>query len=105
MEKTELICFQIIANAGGAKTAFMELLTYAKKGDFDQAQAQIQQGDDFLNKGHELHEKLIQKETAGNPNPFSLVLLHAEDQLMSALQIKTLALELIDVYKRLPAIN
>lgn len=103
MEKTELICFQIIANAGGAKTVFMEALSAAKDGHFKQAEEKIQLGEDLINKGHELHECLIQKEAAGQPNPFSLVLLHAEDQLMSALQIKTLVQELIDVYKRLPA--
>ncbi|MGM9960016.1 MAG: PTS lactose/cellobiose transporter subunit IIA [Allobaculum sp.] len=101
MEGMELICFQIIASAGGAKTSFMEALDAAKHGDYAQAEELIKQGDDFMNKGHEVHAQLIQKEAAGEKTPVSLLLLHAEDQMMGAEQFKTMALEMIDLYKRL----
>ena len=51
--------------------------------------------------GHEVHAQLIQKEAAGEKTPVSLLLLHAEDQMMGAEQFKTMALEMIDLYKRL----
>ena len=37
MEGMELICFQIIAASGGAKSAFIAAIDAAKKGDFEEA--------------------------------------------------------------------
>lgn len=101
MEGLELICFQIIANSGGAKSAYMQAIQEAKNGNFEEAEKQIAQGDEFMTMGHGPHAELIQKEAAGEPAPVSLLLLHAEDQMMGAEQFKVLALEMIDLYKRL----
>ena len=47
------------------------------------------------------HGKLIKREASGEKLDFSLILVHAEDQLMSADAFKILAQEFIDVYKRI----
>lgn len=101
MEGMELICFQIIAASGGAKSAYMSAIEAAKKGDFEEAAAQMKNGEEFMNQGHEPHAQLIQQEAAGSSTPISLLLLHAEDQMMGAEQFKVLAQEMIDVYKQL----
>lgn len=101
MEGMEMICFQIIANSGGAKTAYMSAIEEAKNGNFEKADEYIKQGDDYMNEGHGPHAELIQKEAAGEPTPVSLLLLHAEDQMMGAEQFKALATQMIDLYKRL----
>lgn len=108
MEGMELICFQIIAASGGAKSAFIAAIDAAKKGDFEEAARQMEAGEEFMNQGageefmnqgHEPHAQLIQKEAAGESNPISLLLIHAEDQMMGAEQFKVLAEETIGVYK------
>ena len=54
--------------------------------------------------GHDAHTGLLTQEAEGGAgSAVSLLILHAEDQLMSAEGFKTIALEFIDVYKRLPA--
>lgn len=90
MENMELACFQLISNAGMAKSAFMEALALAEGKDFEGAEAKMKEGSDFLIAGHNSHAGLIQKEAAGEPTPVSLLLLHAEDQLMSAELIETM---------------
>jgi len=99
MEGMELICFQIIAASGGAKSAFIAAIDAAKNGDFEEAARQMEAGEEFMNQGHEPHAQLIQKEAAGESNPISLLLIHAEDQMMGAEQFKVLAEETIGVYK------
>ncbi len=37
-----------------------------------------------FNAGHDAHMKLLQQEASGEELPFRIILLHAEDQLMSA---------------------
>ena len=101
MEGLELICFQIISAAGMARSSYIEAIGEAKKGNIEKAEACIKDGEKFFSQGHNAHAELIQKETSGegvNPN---LLLLHAEDQLMSAETCKIFANELIDTYKRI----
>ena len=49
--------------------------------------------------GHHAHAELVQKEAAGEKSEYSLLLMHAEDQLMSAEAFGILAEEFVDVYK------
>lgn len=101
MEGMEMVCFQIIASSGGAKSAYMQAIEEAKKRNFDKAEEMMKQGEEYMNQGHEPHATLIQKEAGGEPTPVSLLLIHAEDQMMGAEQFKVLAEEMIDLYKRL----
>ncbi|OCN04549.1 PTS cellobiose transporter subunit IIA [Erysipelotrichaceae bacterium MTC7] len=103
MEGLELTCFNIIANVGGARSLFIEAIQHAKAGDFDKAQEAITEGEACFTEGHHAHAKLIQQEANGEFEKVTLLLLHAEDQLMSAEAFKILALEFIDVYKRFAA--
>lgn len=101
MEGMELICFQIIAASGGAKSAYMAAIDAAKEGDLEKARELMAQGEEFMNQGHEPHAKLIQQEAAGESAPVSLLLIHAEDQMMGAEQFKALADQMITLYERL----
>ncbi|OCN03840.1 PTS cellobiose transporter subunit IIA [Erysipelotrichaceae bacterium MTC7] len=100
MEGLELVCFQIISNVGGARSCFIEAIQHAKAGDYEKAQESISEGEKFFTEGHHAHAKLIQQEASGELDKVTLLLLHAEDQLMSAEAFKILANEFIDVYKR-----
>ena len=73
----------------------------AEKGDFDLAKAKIKEGDQEFVKGHEAHAGLIQKEANGETVVPNILLMHAEDQLMSAETIKMMALEIIKLNQRL----
>ena len=83
MDNLELICFQMISNAGMAKSTFVEAMQEAEAGNFDAAQAKIEEGKNFLVTGHGVHAGLIQKEAAGEKTDLTLLLMHAEDQLLS----------------------
>ena len=91
MQEMELVCFKIISAVGSARSAFMEAIAETKL-----------DGEAQRVKGHEIHFELLQRDSSGDGPEFSLLLLHAEDQLMSAELLKITAEELLAVYKRLP---
>ncbi|UPM52960.1 PTS lactose/cellobiose transporter subunit IIA [Gottfriedia acidiceleris] len=103
MEHNELICFQIISAVGSAKSMYLEAMTEAKNGDFEKAAFLIEEGLDVYAKGHQYHAKLIQQEARGEKTEINLLLVHAEDQMMSAETIKIMAEEFIMLYKKLTA--
>jgi len=100
MQDLELIAFQIISNVGSARSAFVNAIRAAKAGDFPRAEKLIEEGEaDFLT-GHKAHQQLLTDEASGTAAPVTLLLAHAEDQLMSAEAFKILAREFIDLYQR-----
>lgn len=105
MEGLELIAFQIISSVGTARSCYIEAIQAAKKGDYEEAAKMIEEGDAAFIEGHDAHAGLLQKEASGEGNTVNLLILHAEDQLMSEEAFKTIALEFIDAYKRIEALE
>lgn len=105
MDELELVSFQIISAVGMAKSTYIEAIHAAEIGDFDLADAKIKEGEDVFVTGHTAHASLIQKEASGEHVVPNILLMHAEDQLMSAETIKIMALEIIKLNKRLHALE
>lgn len=99
MEGLELLSFQIISAVGTARSMYIEAIQAAKLGQFEEAEKLLEEGQQVFLEGHHAHAGLIQKEAAGVKCEFALLLMHAEDQLMSAEAFGILAQEFIDVYK------
>jgi len=100
MEGIELTCFQLISLNGVARSCYLEAIYAAKDGDFEKAKELIAEGEGNFLEGHRVHAQLIQQEASGNSVMASLLLIHAEDQLMSAETFKIVAEEFIAVYQR-----
>lgn len=99
MEGMELIAFEIISNVGMAKSLVVEALRVAREGNYEEAEAKLNEAQEYMLKGHHAHSSLIQQEASGDKVEFSLIIMHAEDQMMSAETIKVLAEEMIQMYK------
>ena len=98
MEGLELIAFEIISNVGMAKSLAIEALREVRSVTMQKVK-RLAEAAKYLTEGHHAHTSLIQKEAAGEKTEFSLMLMHAEDQMMSAEVIKSLAEEMIEMYK------
>jgi len=72
-----------------------------EKGNFEEAQELIRQGDQAFTEGHHIHADLLALDANGELNQSGLILMHAEDQLMSAETFRIMAEEFIEVYKKL----
>lgn len=105
VEGLEMICFQIISSVGTARSSYIEAIRKARGGDFEGAKSCVEAGQQEFLKGHEAHFELLQKETQGNPVGGSLLLIHAEDQLMSAEGFKIIAEEMIENYRKIDALE
>lgn len=94
-EEQELQIFQLISAAGTAKSMYIEAIQVAKKGEFDKADELIKEGKDYYLKGHNIHVEMLSDLSSFT----NLILVHAEDQMMSAETIQIMATEIIELYK------
>jgi cellobiose PTS system EIIA component len=98
-EKTMQI-IQLITNAGAARSNYVEAIQKAKKSRFSEALELIQEGEKYFLNGHKIHADMISKEAAGTGGEVSLLLVHAEDHLISAETTKLMAEEFITLYEK-----
>ncbi|MDU5723582.1 MAG: PTS lactose/cellobiose transporter subunit IIA [Clostridium butyricum] len=101
MDGMELIAFEIISNVGMAKSLAIEALRAVRSGNYEECNKKLEEASEYLIKGHHAHTSLIQKEASGEKIEFSLIIMHAEDQMIAAETIKSLVEEMIDMYKEL----
>jgi PTS system, IIA component len=93
MEGLELICFKIIAAVGEARNSYLNAYRFAKRKDITAAKKCMQEAAEFFNKAHQAHAELITQEANGDSVSVTLLLVHAEDQVMSVETLKIIAEE------------
>jgi cellobiose PTS system EIIA component len=99
IEKLSQTAMEIITYAGLAKSNYMTALRTYKEGNEEEARNLLQEGAVHFSNAHKCHSNLLTEEMTSLEPQVSLLLVHAEDQLMGSENIKILVEEIIDVYK------
>lgn len=99
MEEMERVCFGIISSVGTARSCYVEAIQAAKAKNFDKANELMQEGKKMFHEGHIFHKSLIEKEANGEKTELNLLLIHSEDQMMSAELLEIMAREIIELYQ------
>lgn len=98
--------FEMISSAGAARSKYMEAIHKAKEDFFEEAEALMKEGSICFVAAHSIHAELLAEDSAklqetGTESPVSLILVHAEDQMMCAETFRLMAEELIHVYRKI----
>lgn len=89
---------QIVTYAGCAKSCYMQALQEAKKGNWEFVEPKIKEGEQNYRQAHEAHGEILMEEVNTLVPQISLLMSHAEDQIMSAELVRVLVEELIELY-------
>ena len=98
-EQMELIIFEIISTGGTAKGLAYEALKAAENGDFEEAEKLLKEADEALNQAHKVQTDIIQAEARGENTEVSVLFVHAQDHLMTAIEARNLIEKMIKMYK------
>jgi len=101
----ENIIFKLISYSGEAKSFSMESIAHAKTGNFEEAEKCLQLADKSLEEAHKEQTKLIQSEARNEKIEITLLMVHAQDHLMNAITVRDLAIEFVDMYKKMSSNN
>ena len=97
----EEIIMNLILHSGEVRSYSMEAIQAAKRGNIEEAKELIEKADKEQVESHKVQTSLIQNEAAGNKAEVSLLLVHAQDHLMTSMTFQQLAGEFVDLYERL----
>lgn len=96
----ETIAMTLVGNAGEARSLAYEALNEAKNGDFQKAEELLKESKERILKAHEIQTDLIIKEANGEKAEINLLMVHAQDHLMTSILAKELIIEIIELYKK-----
>ncbi len=100
-EKVMEISFNIISYAGDAKAQAMEAIQLVKAGNIEEARQKVEEARKGMVQAHHFQTELVHAEAQGEKTEMSVILVHAQDHLMTSMTFQQLAEEIIEVYARL----
>lgn len=104
-EKVQMLAFNIIANAGEAKDYYVQAGKAAENYEFEKSEILLKQGDEAIVKAHKAQTELLNAEINGEEIPFSIILIHSQDHLMTTMSYEQSAKDTINIYKKIASID
>ncbi|WES70270.1 PTS N,N'-diacetylchitobiose transporter subunit IIA [Superficieibacter sp. HKU1] len=96
----EEVVMGLIINSGQARSLAYTALKQAKQGDFTAAKQTMEQSRIALNDAHRVQTQLIESDEGEGKMKVSLVLVHAQDHLMTSMLARELIAELIELHEK-----
>lgn len=90
----------IIVNAGQSRSLCFEALRQAKRGQFGEADSLLAEANTYSKEAHAVQTKLIEEDEGEGKMKMTLIMVHAQDHLMTSILAKELITELVDLYKQ-----
>lgn len=94
---------ELLVHAGSARSHAMMALQCARRGDFSAAEQAMSESRAEVSLAHGMQTELIGLDEGCGKIPVNLVTVHAQDHLMNAMVIQDLAIDMIELYRRLPS--
>jgi Phosphotransferase system cellobiose-specific component IIA len=101
MNDMEQIVFSLITNSGTARSYAFEAMDEASSGNFEEANKLIDRSKSEIANAHKIQTNLIQKEAAGENTEVNLLLVHAQDHLMTSILAKDLIEKMIIMQRKI----
>ena len=99
-EEVQMISFQVISHAGEAFDSFVKAGEAASNFDSAGAEELMKTGDQQLVQAHQSQTNLLNAEARNEEIPFSIILIHAQDHLMTSMLAGELIKEMIELYRK-----
>ena len=99
MGEGELISFGLIAASGEARSQAFEALKAAREGDFAHAHELLDESKKTFLEAHNQQTELLTREAQGNHVAVDVLLVHAQDHLMTSMLAQELIADFINLYE------
>ena len=100
----ETIAMELVGNAGEARSLAFEALAQAKNKNFEKAKELLEESKQASLKAHHIQTDLICQEADGNKVEIGLLMVHAQDHLMTSILARELITEIISLYEKIQII-
>ena len=105
MEVGEEVIFQLITHSGSARSYIFEAFQMCSAGKYQEADEALRSAKEMLNEAHKVQTALIQQEAGGESIEVKLLMVHAQDHLMTCILARDIMENVIKMQKELNEIK
>ena len=98
-DELEITMIEIVALSGDARTKLLMAVKKAKEKDFATAKALVDEAQGLLNDAHTSQTDLLTAEARGEVTSPTVLLVHAQDHLMTTMLLRDVIDALMDIYR------
>lgn len=99
-EDLQVVAFELILHSGDARTMIHEGFDLMKKGEIAEAEKKLEDANNELLEAHKSQTKLLQDYANGDEIVMEVIMVHAQDHLMTTMTLREMALEFLEMYKQ-----
>ena len=103
IENLEETVMELIINAGESRSCAMQALYAAKAGKWEEVDGLLEESTAASKRAHHVQTQLIGLDEGSGKVPVNLVMIHAQDHIMTSMLARELIEELIAVHRKLQA--
>lgn len=100
-EINEQVIFKLISFSGDARSNIYEAFNSVVNGEYEEAEESLKEAHETIIEAHNVQTSLIQNEAKGNHTEVSLLMVHAQDHLMTTLLAKDLIKYMMNMQKEI----
>lgn len=101
VEDLQMAAFEIILNSGNARAIVHEGFEAMRNGDYDLAEQKLEEANEEFLKAHHAQTDLLQEYASGTDIKIEIIMVHAQDHLMTTMTLREVALEMLELYKKI----
>ncbi|WP_438835333.1 PTS cellobiose transporter subunit IIA [Streptococcus pluranimalium] len=102
-EELQMAAFGIILSSGNARTIVHEAFAAMREGDYDKAEQLLEDANADMLEAHHAQTDLLQSYADGTEIKIEIIMVHAQDHLMTTMTLREVALEMLALYKKVDA--
>lgn len=99
-ESIQVIAFELILHSGNARTLIHEAYDLMEKNHFEEADQKLLAANDELVLAHQVQTSLLQDYAKGEEIIIEIIMVHAQDHLMTTMTLKEVAERMKLLYQR-----
>ncbi|MGV3011182.1 PTS cellobiose transporter subunit IIA [Streptococcus thoraltensis] len=99
-EELQMAAFGIILSSGNARTIVHEAFAAMREGDYDKAEQLLEDANADMLEAHHAQTDLLQEYASGTEIKIEIIMVHAQDHLMTTMTLREVALEMLALYRK-----
>ncbi|CYV07810.1 TPA: PTS cellobiose transporter subunit IIA [Streptococcus suis] len=99
-EELQMAAFGIILSSGNARSVIHEAFAAMREGDYDKAEELLKAANADMLEAHHSQTGLLQEYASGTEVKVEIIMVHAQDHLMTTMTLREVALEMLALYRK-----
>lgn len=100
-DELQMVAFEIILNSGNARTIVHEAFAAMRNGRLEEAGELLTNANNEMLLAHRAQTNLLQEYASGESISVEIIMVHAQDHLMTTMTLREVALEVLEMYKKM----